>query len=159
MSFSIMIALFSDWVKPQCNKDIPLSPGESVHFLTTNNEKEKYIEVFYTLSGGSSNRRGFVMRCEDEVTNLWSYRVSNCTANSYNKQFLKNVPDDNFKHWIINKTSTHLEVVCNKVSVLSFNFATDSDRDKKDGSRVWSRQIESFQLNHQNYRSLLIRSD
>ena len=127
-----MIGLFSDWVKPQCRKDILLSPGESVHLLTTNNEKGKYIEVYYTLSGGPSNRRGFVMRCENEVTNLWSYRVSCCTGDSFNKQFLKNVPNDNFKRWIINKTSTHLTVVCNNVTVLNFDFATDSYRDKED---------------------------
>ena len=62
---------------------------------------------------------------------------------NYNVQFLNNVPPDKVKHWIITKTSTHLNVVCNKVTVLNFNFATDSDPDKTNGKNIWCREVES----------------
>ena len=85
------------------------------------------------------------MRCENTTSSQWSYWIEGCTKRDYNVQFLNNVPPDKVKHWIITKTSTHLNIVCNKVTVLNFNFATDSDPDKTSGN-IWSRAVESVKV-------------
>ena len=62
----------------------------------------------------------------------------------WNKQFLNNVPLDKVKNWIITKTSSHLKVICNRVTVLNFNFAVDCDSDKRNGEKVGSLKAKSF---------------
>ena len=86
------------------------------------------------------------MRCENVNNNQWSYSIGGCTVWKFNVQYLNNVPADKIKHWIINKTSTHLNIVCNKVTVLNFNFVTDSHPDKTDGKDIWSGNAESFKM-------------
>ena len=83
------------------------------------------------------------MRCENTTSSQWSYLILGCTVNDYNVHFLNNVPPDKVKHWILTKTSTHLKVVCNKVNVLNFNFATDSHPDKTNGKDIWCIDEES----------------
>ena len=96
--------------------------------------------------GGERARRLFGMRCENTTSSQWSYYIDGCTIGYYDVQFLNNVPPDQVKHWIITKTSTHLNIVCNKVTVLNFNFATDSDPDETNGKDIWCREVESFDL-------------
>ena len=50
------------------------------------------------------------------------------------------VPRDKVKHWIITKTCTHLKVVCNNVTVLNFNFATDYSPGKETRHQVWLKK-------------------
>ena len=77
------------------------------------------------------------------VTILWDVLQF---PNSANTQFLNNVPADKFKHWIITKTSTHLKVVCNKVTVLNFNFATDYKPGSENCHQVWLKRCTKLQL-------------
>ena len=86
------------------------------------------------------------MRCENITSSKWSYCIARYTIYVYNAQFLNNVPPDKVKHWIITKTSTHLNIVCNKVTVLNLNFATDSDPDKTDGKDTWCREVETVNM-------------
>ena len=103
--------------------------------------------MFYTLSGegGSSEKSIQIYR---NKTNQWSYVIAGCTPASVNTQFLNNVPADKFKHlhWIITKTSTHLKVVCNRVTVLNFNFATDYKPGSENSHQVWLERCNKIRL-------------
>ena len=98
------------------------------------------------------------MRCENVETSQWSFKVIGCTEDDYNVRFLKNVPQYKVKNWVITKTASHLNVTCNKVTVLNFNFAVDSDPDQRDGEKIWSRKADSFKIDHAPYKSLLLRT-
>ena len=126
--------------------------------ITTADELKKNINVLYTLSSDNGHdEKWFKFRYEVKVTGRWSYFIQGCTVDGWEVRYLDNVPRDRFKHWIITKSSTHLKVVCNKVTVLKFNFLTDCDADKKDGEKVWSRKAKSFQFNN-IYQSLMIKT-
>ena len=109
-------------------------------------ESDNLISVSYTLSGegGSSEERIGIYR--DVKTNQWSYYIWGCTPNSVNTQFLNNVPADKLKHWIITKTSTHLKVVCNRVTVLNFNFATDYKPGSENSHQFWLKRCTNIRL-------------
>ena len=136
--------------------------GESIYLLTTNDELQKFITIRFKVmveAGKSSEEALFCIRCENIETSQWSYMIDQCTVWSFRRKFLTNVPHDKVKNWVITKTATHLNVTCNKVTVLNFNFATDCDADKSDGVNMWSRQVVSFRLVHEPYNSLFMRSD
>ena len=113
--------------------------------ITNTTQSVNYIGVYYTLSGegGSSEKRVVIYR---DKTNQWSYCIEGCTPASDNKQFLNNVPADKLKHWIITKTSTHLKMVCNRVTVLNFNFATDYKPGSENSHQVWLKTCTTIIL-------------
>ena len=95
----------------------------------------------YTLPvEGSTDEKWFEMRCENINTSQWSYVIGGCTVGRHNTQYLDSVPPDKVKHWIITKTCTHLKVVCNNVTVLNFNFATDYSPGKETSHQVLLRR-------------------
>ena len=104
------------------------------------------MEYNFVSEGGGRVQREFGMRCENITSSQWSYYILGCTVLGYNVQFLNNVPPDKIKHWIITKTSTHLNIVCNKVTVLNFNFATDSHPNKTNGKDIWCREVEFVRI-------------
>ena len=130
------------WVQAISGDKYPILFGNSVHFITTANEPGGtiIIDFYFLLEEGGKTSKFFAMNCING--NRWSFIVYQCTVNNYNQMFLTNVPDEKLKHWILTKTSTHLIVNCNKVTVLKFNFADDSDSDKKNGYKTWSRKAE-----------------
>ncbi|XP_063690662.1 uncharacterized protein LOC134823202 isoform X2 [Bolinopsis microptera] len=134
------------WIQCVSNTSYTLSHYEPVQMITNPTQLENQIRVFYTLSGegGSSDDRILIYR--DAKTNQWSYYIGGCTALRVNKQFLNNVPADKFKHWIITKTSTHLKVVCNRVTVLNFNFATDYTPGSENSHQVWLKRCTNIRL-------------
>ena len=116
--------------------------------MTNTTQSENNIFLFYTLPGeGGSSEKG-VGICRNNKSNQWSYYIEECTPDSFNKQFLNNVPADKFKHlhWIITKTSTHLKIVCNRVTVLNFNFATDYKPGFENSHQVWLKRCTKLQL-------------
>ena len=101
----------------------------------------------YTLPGESStDKKWFVMRCENINTNQWSYSIRGCTVDRWDTQYLDSVPPDKVKHWSITKTCTHLKVVCNNVTVLNFNFATDHSPGNETDHQVWLRRCTVVQF-------------
>ena len=63
-------------------------------------------------------------------------------------QYMNGVPSDEIKVWQITRTSTSLVVVCNGVTVLNFNFATDY-RDGHDRCHeLWTRQSTAIVFNY-----------
>ena len=114
--------------------------------ITNTTESENQIYVSYTLprEGGSSEKCIGIYR--DVKTNQWSYIIVGCTPGGVNKKFLNNVPADKLKHWIITKTSTHLKVVCNRVTVLNFNFATDYKPGSENSHQVWLKRCTNIRL-------------
>ena len=154
------VKIFPVWINPVPNKHYPLLLDESVQFITTDNELEKQIVVYYTLSeDGRSDKRVFGIRCENVDTNQWSYWIEGCTVISYNTQFLNNVPADKVKHWIITKTCTHLKIVCNNVTVLNFNFSTDYSPGNENSHQVWLRKYTAVQFIHWDDSTLLLLSN
>ena len=126
--------------------------------ITNTTESKNQIDVYYTLSGvGGSTEKGFGISRVGK-TNQWIYYIEGCsfTPNSDSRQLLKNVPADKFKHWIITKTSTHLKVVCNRVTVLNFNFATDYiPYYNKDSHQIWLERCTNIRI-HNRYGDLLV---
>ena len=153
--------LFPGWSQPVLYKDYSFLDGESVQFITTDNVLEGDIRLFYILQRGS-NVKQFAVKCENVDLSQWSYFIQGCTEGNWNKQFLNNVPRDKVKNWNITKTSTHLKVVCNRVTVLNFNFAVDCDSDKRNGEKVWSLTAKSFTfIQHGKYltsNQMLVRN-
>ena len=139
--------LFAGWIQPVRATDYPLLPDEPVQFITTDNELQRIIGVWYTLPGDSSTgEKGFYMRCENIDTSQWSYCIDGCTVDSWNTQYLHSVPRDKVKHWIITKTCIHLKVVCNNVTVLNFNFATDYSPGNETSHQVWFRRYSHLRF-------------
>ena len=125
-----------------------LVSDNSLQLITIEN-KVTSIRVAYNFKSadGRTTGRNFVINCRDEAGSQWSYFIEECTQRRWNWQrVLRNVPSEELKHWIITKSSTHLKVVCNKLTVLNFNFATDCDPDKRTGKDIWSGESDSCQL-------------
>ena len=114
------------------------------------------IDVYYTLSGEGGSSEKYIGIYRDANTNQWSYYIEECTPFIHNQQFLNNVPADKFKHWIITKTSTHLKVVCNKVTVLNFNFATDYKPGSENSHQVWLERCTKLRLFKNDNSDLLV---
>ena len=162
MSFYLVSACnkFAGWIQPVQYKLYPLLPDEPVQFITTDNELQERIGVLYTLPGeGSTDEKGFYMRFENINTSQWSYGINGCTVVSYNTQYLDSVPPDKVKHWIITKTCTHLKVVCNNVTVLNFNFATDYSPGNETSHQVWLRRCSNLRF-YSDYKmtNILLRT-
>ena len=159
MSLYLVIAcnLFAGWIQPVRGRLYPMLPDKPVQFMiTTDNEFQEGICVCYTLPGeGSTGEKGFSMRCENIDTNQWSYCIGGCTVVSWNTQYFDSVPRDKLKHWIITKTCTHLKVVCNNVTVLNFNFATDYSPGYETSHQVWSRKCTAVR-SRTNCKNLLL---
>ncbi|XP_063689745.1 uncharacterized protein LOC134822561 isoform X3 [Bolinopsis microptera] len=148
------------WIQPVISTPYLLLPDEPVQLITTDNELQEYIVMQYTLPvEGSTDERMFIMRCENKDTSQWSYFIEGCTVFSFNTQFLDSVPPDKVKHWIITKTCTHLKVVCNNVTVLSFNFATDYSPGNETDHQIWLRRCSNLRFNSEyNMTYILLRT-
>ena len=101
--------------------------------------------MYYTLPGEGGSSQKYIVINRNK-TNQWSYYIDGCTPGGVNKQFLNNVPADKYKHWIITKTSTHLKVVCNRMTVLNFNFATDYTPGYENSHQVWLKSSANIRL-------------
>ena len=144
--YYIIFNLFLGWIQCVAGTHYTLSLYEPVQMITNTTESKNYIRVLYTLSGeGGSSEKG-VGIYRDVNTNQCSYYIAGCTPNSVKTQFLNNVPADKLKHWIITKTSTHLKVVCNRVTVLNFNFATDYKPGSENSHQVWLKGCTKIRL-------------
>ncbi|XP_063689750.1 uncharacterized protein LOC134822564 isoform X2 [Bolinopsis microptera] len=148
------------WIQPVRGTTYPLLPDEPVQLITTDNELQKRIDVYYTLPvEGSTDERWFAMRCENKDTSQWSYYIGWCTVERWNTQFLNSVPPDKVKHWIITKTCTHLKVVCNNVTVLSFNFAIDYSPGNETDHQSWLRRCSNLRfLSYYKMTNILLRT-
>ena len=154
--------LFPGWSQP-VHSNYSFLDGQSVQLITAVNILQGCIELKYVLAGqGGSKEKYFAVRCENIQFSQWSYYIEGCNGENWNKHFLNNVPLDKVKNWIITKTSSHLKVICNRVTVLNFNFAVDCDSDKKNGEQVWSLKAKSFRFyQHGQYltsKQMLVRN-
>ena len=123
--------------------------------ITNSTQSDNQIEVYYTLSGVGGSSEKYIQIYRDKP-NQWSYFIEECTPGSINTQFQNIVPADKFKHWIITKTSTHLKVVCNRVTVLNFNFATDYKPGYENRHQVWLKRCTNIRLAEYDDSDLLI---
>ena len=135
------------WVKAIHEGKYPLISEDSVYLITLSNNPKQSIHVNYDFKpedGIHIESRYFAMKPGLANGSQWSYTIEGCTVAKYNKRFLNDVPSDEVKHWQITKTSTHLIIKCNKVTVLDFKFDHDCDQDKRNGHQVqvWSRNLE-----------------
>ena len=118
-----------------------------VEMVTTKNDVEKYIGLTYVFTGDNKDfSLSLFIRCDELNSHKWSYIVQKCTDYVFEKQLLKNVPKNKVKLWKITKTSTHMKIVCNDVTVLDFNFETDSNKDYKSIKNNWSGQPKSLRI-------------
>ena len=135
----------------------PLISGNTLQLITRDSNSRGCIRVFYNRFNEKSKYRLFFgIRCENSISSRWSYIIEGCSAYVWDNQYLSNVPFDKVKHWIITKSSTHLNIICNKVTVLNYNFATDSNLDGTTGKDIWSKKSDSCVLKWQDFQSVLI---
>jgi hypothetical protein len=146
----------SGWIQPKRHTWYSLSVVEPVQVTTTENERLKSIKLEYTLSGEErSDMKWFGMRCEGEDT--WSFVVKGCSSlGSWNKQFLNDIPPGKFKHWVINKTSSCLNVLCNNATVLEYNFVTDCSHGFENGHQIWSKRSTAVKFYTNDYENLIL---
>ena len=149
------------WIKAESEENYKLVYGNSIQLLTTGSESNRDVNVHFRFlpeNEGSEAEpvkvRHFGMR-----SNPWGFKIEGCTdhdrydARSIDVDIL---PSDKVKHWIITKTSRHLIVKCNKVTVVKFNFLADSDYDKKESCKLWSNKVTTdFMLKH-DWKALFI---
>ena len=155
----IITNLFAGWIQPVQYTFYHLLPDEPVQFITTDNVLHKGIVVGYSLPAeGRTDEMCFEMRCDNINTSQWSYIIGDCTVESYNT-YLDSVPLDKEKHWIITKTCTHLKVVCNNVTVLNFNFATDYSPGNETYHQVWLGRCSNLRFfSVYNMTNILLRT-
>ena len=155
--YYIILNLFLGWI--QCVKytSYTLSHYEPVQMITNTTESENQIQVYYTLSGEGGSSEEYIMIYRDKP-NRWSYCIYGCTPWGANTQFLNNVPADKFKHWTITKISTHLKVVCNRVTVLNFNFATDYKPGSENSHQDWLKRCTKIRLANFDGDTLVLKT-
>ena len=158
MFHNINETLFLGWIQCVAGTHYTLSHYEPVQMITNTTQSENQIQVYYTLSGKGGSSEKYIGIYRDVNTNQWSYYIEGCTPNYVNTQFLNNVPAAKLKHWIITKTSTHLKVVCNRVTVLNFNFATDYKQGSENSHQVWLKRYTKIRLNHFRGDTLVLKT-
>ena len=148
-----MIIQFSDWRILQSNpvkaKVFMLPPQEPItlEVLTTKNDPYKCICFSYVFVGKNWKFvLGFSIQCEDTRASRWSYMLKNCTVFTFGENYLENVPNHKVKLWKVTKTATHMKLVCNDVTVLNFNFETDSIESYHKSVTKWSGQPNSVTI-------------
>ena len=136
-------------------QEYPLLPGDSVQLITVHNEVESpSMFIYFNFAHEERRRVETYFAIKSHRPERWSYIVLNCTEDHFNTRFLKNVPNDKVKQWFITKTSTHLTVNCNEVTVLNFNFSADCHDNKEDGAKLWLKKPGSFfKLVHYNWEN------
>ena len=163
-----MILRFSVWRQPPiCQWEViqPSPPIQSVQFFTLGEpELQKRIGLYFRFPADESPApmktldRRFIMKCENNDSSAWSYYINGCTKAVFNSEFLYNVPRDKVKHWTVTKTFTHLNVTCNDVTVLNFNFATDHSTGFENSSQVWVGNCSSVLFWTTYAENLLLKS-
>ena len=149
--------LFLGWIQCVADTSYTLSHYEPVQMIT-NTTQSLNIAVYYTLPGEGGSSEKYIQISRDSKTNQWSYNIARCTPNSINKQFLNNAPAEKLKHWIITKTFTHLKIVCNRVTVLNFNFATDYKPGSENSHQVWLKRCSKVRLYNFNGDTLVLNT-
>ena len=110
---------------------------------TTNQGDKRIIIKFITPLDGGDNVLAFM--CTDVYTNTWNYVITNCMANYWPPyKYMTGVPSDQIKVWQITRTQTNLLVVCNGVTVLDYNFATDYRDGRSNCHNKWTRRSTSI---------------
>ena len=150
--------LFLGWIQCVKSTDYILSHYEPVQMITNTTQSDNYIRVLYTLPKKGGRSEKCIDIYGDVKTNQWSYYIEECTPCNFNTQFLNNVPAEKFKHWIITKTSTHLKVVCNRVTVLNFNFATDYKPGSENSHQVWLKRCTKIRLYNFNGDTIVLNT-
>ena len=148
---SHVFILIAGWIQAVSHKKYHLISGNSLQLITiADDDKDKcdYMQVRYYLvsEGEGLVERSLEIENEylttDHQCTLW---IERCHSAKYK------IPNDKVKHWIITKTPTHVNIICNKVTVLNFDFNTDCDSDVTPDERVsWSGQLDSFDLDIQS---------
>ena len=131
-----------------------LLPDESVELITAVDfEREGAIAVKYTLCGEQhTESRFFIMNLSNGNNTVWNFNIRGCIEDGFDETLLNNVPPDQVKHWHITKSSSHLKIVCNNVTVLNFNFSTDHSPRFENEYQVWSGKCTAVYLYH-TYKS------
>ena len=157
-----MILRFSVWRRPLENQWEVIQPSPPIHsvqFITLGETgQQRRIGLYFRFPADKGLGRGFEMKCENIGTSVWSYFISGCTNSQLKSEFLYNVPRDKVKHWTVTKTSTHLNVTCNDVTVLNFNFATDHSTGYENSCQIWVKNCSSVSFWTSYAENLLLKS-
>ena len=79
----------------------------------------------------------------------WIYVITGCMDNYWSSaRIMNSVPSDEIKVWQITRTSTSLVVVCNGVTVVNFNFATDYIDGQSRCHEIWTGESNAIAFDH-----------
>ena len=129
---------------PQYGVNYILELGQTLELKTTTNQAEQMIVVSFNFPY-DEDRYYFVFKCISVYSSTWSYVIRHCMTDTWGAaQQMTGVPSDQIKVWQITRTPTSLLVVCNGVTVLNFNFATDYRDGYSNCNSLWTRYSTSI---------------
>ena len=134
----------SGWITPQHQVDYDLQLGETLELKTTTNE-QGYQIIFHYSSPTYYDNGKYLAIGYYKWSTTWTYVIGKCIPDDWLDALTMNgVPSDETKVWQITRTSTNLVVVCNGVTVVNFNFATDYTSGLSGCYESWNRESTSI---------------
>lgn len=136
---------FTDWKTPKrVNRDqYSLKLHQTLELKTTSNLQNSRIILEFK---DGENEFYLKFKCTDVSSSTWIYVLQGCMKHRSNWRSaltMTGVPHDEIKIWKITRTTTHLRVVCNGVTVVNFNFATDYRDRYRSCSETWGQSTEA----------------
>ena len=136
---------FPEWITPQYGVDKNLALGQTLELKTTTNQAGHQIVIHFNFPY-DGDYYYLAFKCTSVQSSTWIYLIRNCMSTSswYADQYFIGVPNDQIKVWQITRTQTSLLVVCNGVTVLDYNFATDYRDGRSNCHNKWTRRSTSI---------------
>ena len=159
----------SDWKKVEYDPNI-LGKKTSLDFsgqntglemVTTKNCVDKLIRFdfyFRRRNWNFNSTLRLYIKLHNVKLDLWSCVIEKCTEFKFRKNLLKNVPNHDVKLWRITKTTSNMEILCNGVTVLDFNFEADSADSYKECDIKWSEIPYSVDVYNQFSEHMFVRA-
>ena len=150
MESILILFLHSGWVTPQYMKNYTLRVDQTLELKTVANVYNAPIGIYFNFPS-DGERYYIAFKCTDARCTTWAYVIRNCMKDSWsNAQPLPGVPEDPIKIWKVTRTQTSLIVVCNDVTVLDFNLATDYMNGFSNCQSLWTRESTSIAFRWKN---------
>ena len=122
--------------------------GQTLELKTTTNQAEERIIIQFIFPTDGDHYY-LVFKCTSVHSSTWIYVLRHCMTDKwYAAQNFTGVPSDTLKVWQITRTHTSLLVVCNGVTVLDFNFATDYRNGYSKCHSLWTRHSTTIQFSN-----------
>ena len=122
---------------------------ETLELKTTQNEEGSDIIISFQFEHYDDLSLTFY--CDDKTISRWKFIIQECMTDSRITALdMDAVVSDEQKSWLITRTSTKLIVLCNGITVVDFNFATDYTDGFSDCQKYWTSKSTAIYFAHEN---------